>query len=199
MKTMPRTILERTVFASAPRGADDAYRLADRLRGRGRASPRRKRTRGKAAELRRLLSSMASSVDVEGRFLRAVGSVPVAELLVSPAMISAAGNAAVQAASELGTTEPEVRWFKTIRGGKPARGWFDPAMSDVIWISASLGVSEVPSVVAHESKHRDDYLAGRPITEKSARRFAARYEPPSDPRMYAPRPTDFFSPPLIGA
>ena len=194
MKAMARTLLERTVFASAPRGAGEAYRLADRLRGRGRASPRQKR--GKAAEVRRLLSSMASSVDSEGRFLRAVGAVPVAELLVAAPMLAAARNAASRAAVELRQTEPELRWFKTLRGGQLARGWFDPAISDVIWVAASLAVSEVASVVAHESQHRDDYLAGRAVTEGSARRFAARYAPPSDPRMWAPRPTDFFSPPI---
>jgi hypothetical protein len=111
-------------------------------------------------------------------------------------MLAAARNSVIQAAVELRQTAPEVRWFRTIRGGKPARGWFDPAMSDVIWVAASLAAFEVASVVAHECQHRADYLAGRPITEKSARSFAARYGPPSDSRLYAPRPTAFFSPPI---
>ena len=194
MKPLVRTTLERTVFASAPRGADVAYRLANRLRDRGRAAPRQQR--GKAAdEVRRLLSSMASSVDAEGRFLAAVGAVPIPELLVSALMISTARNSASRAAAELRQSAPEVRWFRNVKGGQLSRGWFDPAISDVVWVSASLAVSEVAAVVRHESEHRDAYLSGRRITEGSARRFAARYAPPSDGRLWAPRQTDFLHPP----
>ena len=196
MKPLARTILERTVFASAPRGADDAYRLANRLRDRGRAAPRQKRTRKTTGKVRRLVSLMADAVDSEGRFLRAAGVAPIPELLVAAPLLAAARNAVVRASSELRQTTPELRWFRTIRGGKPARGWFDNSMPDVLWIAANLGVHEVASTVAHEVQHRDDYLGGRSITEKSARRFAARYGPPSDSRLYAPRPTDFFSSPL---
>ena len=197
--------LSQRIWASAPPAALDAFEAANRrLRGRGgekRGGKRNRETkRGtRAAEARRLLSSMASSVDSEGRFLAAVGAVPIPELLVAAPMLTAARNSASRAAVELRQTEPELRWFKTLRGGQLARGWFDPAISDVVWVSASLAVSEVGSVVRHESEHRDAYLSGRRITEGSARRFAARYAPSSDSRLYAPRQTDFFSSPLIGA
>ena len=205
--TMPQQLqligpLSQRIWASAPPAALDAFESANRrLRGRGGGTRGGKRNREtkrgtRAAEARRLLSSMASSVDSEGRFLRHVGAVPIPELLVAAPLLAAARNAVVRASSELRQTTPELRWFRTIRGGKPARGWFDNSMPDVLWIAANLGVHEVASTVAHEVQHRDDYLGGRSITEKSARRFAARYGPPSDSRLYAPRPTDFFSSPL---
>lgn len=134
------------------------------------------------------------ATDAEGRFLRAVGAVPVAEILISPPMVAAARNAAIRAAAELGTAEPDVRWFRTIRGCPPARGWFDGAQAEVVWISASLDVAEVRSVVAHEAQHRADHLAGRAFSEEAARAFAARFAPYSDGRAFGPRPTHFVSP-----
>ena len=109
-------------------------------------------------------------------------------------MVSAARNAVVQAAAELGSVVPGVRWFHAIQGGQPARGWFCSSFSDSVWISASLAAWEVPSVVRHECQHRQDYLAGRPFDEKAAGEFAARYEI-SDGRAFGPRRTTFVSPP----
>ena len=171
--------MSQRVLASAPPHAVAAYRAAHRLRGRGGGDAREKRSR---------------EADPEARFLRHVGAVRVQEPQVAAPLVAAARPAASRAASELGTTEPDIRWFRSVKGGKPARGWFDGAMSGSVWISASLGVQEVPSVVAHESKHRADYLEGRAMTEKAARAFAARYEPPSDGRAFAPRPTQFVHP-----
>ena len=172
------------ILAAAPPGALAAYRLAHRLRGRGSAHAPPAAQRG---------SQRISASDTEGRFLAEAGAVPVPELLVPAPMISAARNAASQAAAELGTTEPEVRWFRNVKGGQPARGWFCSFLSGSVWISASLSVDKVYSVVAHECKHRHDHLRGYPMTEKAARAFSARYEQPSDGRAFAPRPAEFVS------
>lgn len=183
-----RGILARRVLSAAPPAALEAYRLADRLRGRGSAHAPPAARRG----TRRIRAS-----DTEGRFLAHVGAVPVAELLVPAPLVAAARNAASQAAAELGTTAPDIRWFRNVKGGQPARGWFCSSFSGSVWISASLSVAKVGSVVRHECQHRSDNSAGRPMTEKAARAFAARYEI-SDDRAYAPRPTTFVSPPHAG-
>ena len=172
-------VLSARFWASAPPGAKDAYLLANRLRGRG---------------TRRISAS-----DLEARFMAEIGAVPVSALLVPKPMLSAARNAASQAAAELGSAVPQVRWFHNVKGGKDARGWFCSSFPGSVWISASLSTAKVCSTVRHECQHRADSLVGRPMTEKRARSFAGRYEPPSDGRAWAPRPTDFATPFYTGA
>ena len=176
--------LPRRIFASAPPGAVDAFEAANRrLRGR------KGKKRGQKS---------VSSETTEQRFMSEIGAVAVPEILISKNMISAARNAARRASVELGTAEPEVRWFRVLRGGQASRGWFCSSFADVVWISAGLSTAKVPSVVRHESKHRADSLAGRAMTEKAADAFAARFDQPSDGRTWAPRPTTFLHPPLAG-
>ena len=198
--------LSQRIWASEPPAALDAFESANRrLRRRGgvgrpqaegkkrgqKSVPSETTERGGAAE--------QVGTDIEGRFMAEIGAVPVAEILVSKNMISAARNAAVQASAELGTSAPRVRWFRNLKGtGQVARGWFCSSFPDSIWIAASLSTEKVPSVVRHECKHRADSLAGRSMSEESAGAFAGRLDQPSDSRAYAPRPTTFLHPPLSG-
>lgn len=203
----------RMVFSGKPRSmptaARDAFRAANRRRGRsgprrGRPSRRRQRLeayakrfmaaaarwnakktppgrpRGRGRNVGAMTRRMRAAVkrNPEDRFLRQTGSVPVPDFLVAPWKIEAAEKHAARAAERLGVDTPEIRWFRTIRGGREARGWYDEGVPAAIWLRADLGLNEIPELVAHESKHRADHLQGRPVSEEAAEEFANSFTSP---------------------
>lgn len=133
--------------------------------------------------------------DAESRFLRDVGAVALHSSLVQPQLVQAAEQAAIRAARELRTDVPRVHWFRTVHGGRDARGWFAHDLPGAIWISAALTATTVAAVVAHECKHRADFLAGRPVTEEAAERFAEPFVPVSDARAFTPMPHEYVAAP----
>ena len=173
--------MAQDIFAKAPPSARAVYRAAMARRPKGPIVQKGRR---------------APAADLEARFLAKAGAVRVPELQIAAPLISAARNASVRAAAELRTTVPIVRWFRNITGNRPdARGWFCASFADCIWLSSGLSVQEVRSTARHEAQHRDDSLHGRPMNEERADAFAARFDQPSDPRMWAPQPTTFLHPP----
>lgn len=127
-----------------------------------------------------MIRGMREAVDgsAERRFLRSTGSVPVPDFLVPEWKREAAERHAAHAAGELGTDVPQVRFFRTVKGGRRAGGWYSRLTPAAIWLSADLTLGEIPGVVAHEVQHFHDHLAGRRSSEEAAEKFAAEYTPP---------------------
>ena len=168
------------VFASAPPDAREAYesarrshrgRMAQRGRLVSRRSPppagRDKRSRGRRDARRE---------DPEARFLLATGIVPLPRSSVRSDLLAVAERAAGAAARALGTSVPVLRWFRGTESTRPGIGWFTAATPGAIWVSADLSrASQISFTVHHESKHRSDHLAGRPLAEAAAMAFAGRF------------------------
>jgi hypothetical protein len=148
----------------------------------------------------------------ETAFHRAAGIVPVADCLLDAAYVAetrrlrnlSARHAGVppqimEEGRAFGDHWPRIRFFRTLKKGKPAAGWYHPGLPMWIWIHADVPADDLPRVVAHEVHHFAEGLQGRAPSEVDAEAFAAEFARslapnstrgliirPSIERVYAP-------------
>lgn len=148
------------------------------------AAARRWNAQPPASRFRGSEPERVSALDPLARFLIATGVVPIPSSSVRADLVELARLEAARAATELGTTVPEVRWFRRTNSTLEAKGWFTGATPDAIWLSRDdlLRPSQVSGAVAHEAKHRQDHLAGRPLSEAAADAFAVGFALSGPPR-----------------
>lgn len=135
-----------------------------------------------------VLGTLKRLNDPEFSFLSYVGAVPYPSALIPPDTRSAVEGGVRDAAHACGVSPPALRYFRSLKGAGPERGWFDERLPGIVWIRADLAPDAGRRVAIHETSHYADHRAGREISEPAAEALVKQLTAPPSRGIVINRP-----------